>query len=117
MSRDEIEGYLKNQAERRVLTLDWKQWYKNLHSERELERLDESRMAVIPPNKHGSDPFCDICDKKIEFGEEFYIFFVGGRSRRNVTPYHVKCVDKNSDDLKVRRIVEQDKALRYNSGI
>ncbi len=79
--------------------------------------LIKRRMTVIPPHKHGSDPFCDICDKKIKFGEEFYIFFVGGRSRRNVSPYHVKCVDKNSDASIVRTIVQQDKALRCDPRI
>ncbi len=94
------------------MTLDWKQWYNDLHSEREHEG-DETKKAVIPPHRHGSDPFCDICYRKIRLGEEFYIFFVGGGFRRNVTPYHVKCVDKNSDTSEVRTIAKQDRVFRY----
>jgi len=113
MNRDEVEQYLRNRAERRVMTLDWNQWYNNLHHEREREGYDKAKMVVIPPHKHGSNPFCEICDGKIRISEEFYIFFVGGRTARNVTPYHVKCVDRNSDTPGVRTIIQQDEALRY----
>jgi hypothetical protein len=113
MNSDEIVEYLRNRAERRIMTLDWNQWYNNLHSEREREGLDERGMVVSPPHRHGSDPFCEICDEKIRISEEFYIFFVGGRTARTVTPYHVKCVDRNSDTPGVRTIVQQDKAFRY----
>jgi len=113
MNSDEVVEYLRNRAERRIMTLDWNQWFKNLHSEREREGLDERGMVVSPPHRHGSDPFCGICDGKIRIGEEFYIFFVGGRTARNVTPYHVKCVDKNSDTTEVMTIAQQDKAFRY----
>ncbi len=99
------------------MTLDWKQWYNDLHSEREREGYDETKKEVIPPHRHGSDPFCDICDGKIRIGEEFYIFFVGGSSRRNVTPYHVKCVDKNSGTSEARMIAQQDRAFRYGPEI
>ena len=93
MNSDEIVEYLRNRVDRRVMTLDWYWWYKNLHG--------------------GSDPFCEVCDGKIRIGEEFYIFFVGGRTAMNVTPYHVRCVDRNSETPGVRTIVQQDRALRY----
>lgn len=111
----EIEQYLKDRAERRVMTLDWKQWYKNLHSERDRERHDLRGMTVVPPHRHGSNPFCAICDGEIKMGEEFYIFFVGGGSVENVTPYHIKCVNRNSETQEVRALVQQDRAFRYGT--
>lgn len=95
------------------MTVDWRDWYKNVHRGRESTRYDERRRIYMPTHKHGSDPFCGICDKKIRVSEEIYIFFVGGRFRSNVTPYHVKCIDKAVDTKKVKAIVQQDRSFRY----
>lgn len=99
MIRDEIEEYLGNRAQRRVMTLDWERWYRNLHRGR--------------THRHGSAPYCEICDRKIDFGEEFYIFYVGGGTVRNLTPYHIRCVDENSGSSEVARIVLQDREFRF----
>jgi hypothetical protein len=101
MNRHEIEEYLGNLAQRRQMTLDWEQWYRNLHKGR--------------AHKHGSSPYCEICDKKIKFGEEFYIFYVGGRTVRNLVPYHVRCVDENSESSEIANIVLKDKDVRFGN--
>lgn len=93
--------------ERMVVTKDWIERYREEHKSRALEvRLKGG--LVKPRHPHWNLPYCNICDRDFEVGDESYLLYVGGHE----VGYHIDCVLSNLDSDKVKNIVSQDRGYR-----
>ena len=63
--------------EKRVVTREWIDWYREEHKSRAREVRLEGGL-VKPRHPHWNLPFCNICDMDFEVEEEFYLLYVGG---------------------------------------
>jgi len=111
MNWDEIEKYLKDRAQRIEVDSDWIHWFKLQHKGRDIPIYNFRTRIYRTVHRHGSNPYCGICEKELKPGEEVYLFYVGGGRRVNLAPYHISCVD-NQINFRVKAIVQQDRAFR-----
>ena len=93
--------------ERKAITKEWIDWYREEHK----SRAQEVRLKgglVKPRHPHWNLPYCNICDKDFEVGDESYLLYVGGHE----VGYHIDCILSNLDTDKVKNIVSQDRSYR-----
>ena len=98
--------------ERRMITREWIDWYREEHKSRAREVRLEGGL-VKPRHPHWNLPYCSICDLDFEVAEEFYLLYVGGHA----VGYHVDCVHLNIDTAKVRNVISQDRGYRVKRGL
>jgi hypothetical protein len=101
-----------DRLERRVVTKEWIDHYREEHK----SRAQEVRLKgglIKPRHPHWNLPFCNLCDRDFEVEEDFYMLYVGGHP----VGYHVECVLENLDTSKLRNIMNQDRSYRERHGL
>ncbi len=92
---------------RKEVTKDWIERYREEHKSRAQE-VHLKGGLVKPRHPHWNLPYCNICDKDFDVGDESYLLYVGGHE----VGYHIDCVLSNLDTDKVKNIVSQDRGYR-----
>lgn len=95
------------ELERVNITREWIDWYREEHKSRARETYLNGGL-IKPRHKHWNNPFCTICDKDIEEGNECFLLYVGGYA----LAYHSECVTEFQSSKKVQNIIAQDRAYR-----
>jgi len=107
-----VEIVASERLERRVVTKEWIDRYREEHKSRAKEvRLKGG--LVKPRHPHWNLPYCNICDTDFEVDDESYVLYVGGHE----VVYHVDCVLSNLDTDKVRNVISQDRSYRKKHGL
>lgn len=103
----DIDLYLAKEAHRGIIIQEFIDWYKERHKTRGASRY--TRRIYFTEHRHGSNPFCNICDQVLAIGDDCYLFYVGGGGRGGQLPYHVSCF-KDARESKQKNIIYQDRA-------
>ena len=102
-----MEILASERLERKVVTKDWIDRYREEHKSRAQE-IHLKGGLVKPRHPHWNLPYCNICDRDFEVGDESYRLYVGGHEVR----YHIDCILHNLNTDKVKNIVSQDRGHR-----
>ena len=103
---------ISERLERRAITKEWIDWYREEHKSRAKE-LRLKGGLVKPRHPHWNLPYCNICDRDFEVDDESYVLYVGGHEVR----YHIDCVLSNLDTDKLRNVISQDRSYRKRRGL
>jgi hypothetical protein len=107
-----VEIVASERLERRVVTKEWIDRYREEHKSRAQE-VQLKGGLVKPRHPHWNLPYCNICDTDFEVDDESYVLYVGGHE----VGYHIDCVLHNLETDKVRNIVSQDRSYRRRYGL
>jgi hypothetical protein len=102
-----VEIMASERLERKEVTKDWIERYREEHKSRAQEVCLKGGL-VKPRHPHWNLPYCNICDRDFEVGDESYLLYVGEHEVR----YHIDCILHNLDTDKVKNIVSQDRGYR-----
>jgi hypothetical protein len=102
-----VEIVVSERLERRVVTREWIDRYREEHKSRAQE-VQLKGGLVKPRHPHWNLPYCNICDTDFEVDDESYVLYVGGHE----VGYHIDCILHNLDTDKVKNIVSQDRGYR-----
>lgn len=110
---DFIKHYLSEEANRGTVGHEFIDRYKEKHKSRGTPRY--TRRIYLTEHRHGSDPFCNVCDQVLIVGDDIFLFYIGGGWGGQI-PYHVSCF-RDAKESKQLNIIYQDRAVRRKLGI
>jgi len=103
--RDFIRNYLAEEAHKGIISQELIDDYREAHKDR--LRWGRGKLSIRDIHPHGNNPFCNICNIKIQPGDYVYYFHV-----RAILIYHVDCFDDDTGEKKQLSICYQDRAYR-----